>query len=67
MQYDAIRYELSAKDIKHANDMIYQMTNQYSGVVISRDPDTPIPDKLLKHFRMCSFGRPYTAGKKIFG
>lgn len=61
MQYDAIRYELSDKDIKRANDKIYQKTNQYSGVVITRDPDTTIPDEILSHFEMCSFGRPYTS------
>lgn len=61
MQYDAIRYELSGKEITRANDAIYNMTNQYSGVLITRNPDTTIPDNLLKHFKMCSFGRPYTA------
>lgn len=61
MQYDAIRYELSDKDLKRANNGIYKMTNQYSGVIITRDPDTTIPDELLKHFKMCSFGRPYIA------
>ena len=61
MKYDAIRYELSGKDIKRANNRIYQNTNQYSGVVITKDPDTMIPDKILSYFEMCSFGRPYTA------
>ena len=61
MQYDAIRYSLGGKDLKRANDRIYLNTNQYDGVVITRDPDTPIPDRLLSHFEMCSFGRPYTA------
>ena len=61
MQYDAIRYELSDKSIYRANDKIYKMMNQYSGVVITRDPDTTIPDELLTHFEMCSFGRPYIA------
>lgn len=61
MQYDAIRYELSDKDLKRANGKIYQKTNQYSGVVITRDPDTTIPDEILSHFEMCSFGRPYTS------
>lgn len=63
MQYDAIRYKLSSKDIKRANDNLYLMTNQYEGVVITRDPDTTIPDAILKHFKMCSFGRPYTTDK----
>ena len=61
MQYDAIRYELAGKDIKRANDMLYLATNQYDGVVITRDPDTTIPDKIIRRFAMCSFGRPYTA------
>lgn len=61
MRYDAIRYELADKDIKRANDDVYLMTNQYSGVIIATNPDTALPDMLLKHFKMCSFGRPYTA------
>lgn len=61
MQYDAIRYQLGGKDIKRANNSLYRMTNQYDGVVITRNPDTDIPDKLLAQFQMCSLGRPYTA------
>ena len=61
MQYDAIRYELSGKDIKRANDRLYIFTNKYDGVVIARDPDTTIPDQILSQFEMCSFGRPYVA------
>lgn len=61
MQYDAIRYNLSGKDLKHANNKVYRITNKYEGVVITRDPDTTIPDELLSHFEMCSFGRPYVA------
>lgn len=61
MQYDAIRYELSGKDIKRANDKAYRKTNRYDGVIITRDPDTTLPDKLIDSFEMCSFGTPYTA------
>lgn len=61
MQYDAIRYELAGKSLKRANNRIYLSTNQYDGVVITRDPDTSIPDAILSHFEMCSFGRPYIA------
>lgn len=61
MQYDAIRYELGGKDVIHANNKLYRFTNRYDGVVITRNPDTIIPDKLLAHFEMCSFGKPYTA------
>lgn len=61
MSYDAIRYKLAGKDLKHANDGVYQITNQYDGVVISEDPDCEVPDIVLRHFKMCSFGRPYVA------
>lgn len=61
MQYDAIRYELGGKDVKRANNKIYQSMNKYEGIVITRDPDTTIPDKLLARFEMCSIGRTYTA------
>ena len=59
MSYDAIRYQLADKDLKYANNKIYMNTNKYDGVIITRDPDTTIPDELLSHFEMCSFGRPY--------
>lgn len=61
MQYDAIRYELVGKDLKHANNKVYRITNQYDGVVITKNPDTTIPDSILSQFEMCSFGRPYIA------
>lgn len=61
MQYDAIRYKLSNKDIEYADNRVYHKTNEYSGVVITRNPDTTLPDDILEHFQMCRFGSPYTA------
>lgn len=61
MQYDAIRYALGGKDAKRASDGVYKLTNKYEGVVITRDPDTTIPDSMIYRFAMCSFGRPYVA------
>lgn len=61
MSYDAIRYQLGGKDILRANDGIYRKVNRYEGVIITRNPDTTLPDELLEHFEMCSLGRPYTA------
>jgi hypothetical protein len=61
MNYDAIRYALGGKDVKRASNGAYKVTNKYEGVVITRNPDTTIPDELLAHFEMCSLGRPYTA------
>ena len=61
MKYDAIRYALGGKNLRHADNKVYKLTNQYDGVVITRDPDTDIPDRMLSIFEMCSFGRPYIA------
>lgn len=61
MSYDAIRYALGGKNLTRANNRIYQSTNQYDGVLITRNPDTTLPDEILNHFEMCSFGRPYIA------
>lgn len=61
MKYDAIRYNLSGKNLKRANDKIYQITNRYDGVFITTNPDSEIPDKILNHFEMCSFGTPYVS------
>lgn len=61
MKYDAIRYQLGGKSLTRANNKIYRNVNQYDGVVITRSLETTIPDEMLSHFEMCSFGRPYTA------
>lgn len=61
MKYDAIRYDLSGKNLKRANDKVYQAMNCYEGVLITRDPDSPISDRILNHFQMCSLGKPYIA------
>lgn len=61
MQYEAIRYSLNGKAIKRANNKVYGYVNEYSGVVISRNPDTTTPDRLLTHFEMISFGKPYVS------
>lgn len=61
MRYDAIRYELAGKDLRRANDKVYANTNQYDCVLITHNPDSGVPDVILGHFPMCSFGRPYVA------
>lgn len=61
MKYDAIRYKLTGKHVKRANDKPYDITNRYDGVYITSNPDSKIPDKILNHFEMCSFGTPYVS------
>lgn len=59
MSYDAIRYALGGKSLRRANNRLYNSINEYDCVLITRNPDTTLPDKILNHFEMCSFGRPY--------
>ena len=61
MQYPAIRYYRSGVNSKRANDQIYNNTNRYEIVVIYRDPDSDLPDRVLAHFQMCSLDRFYVA------
>ena len=61
MKYDAIRYGLSGKDLKRANNRIYSNINRYDGVIITKNPDSTLPDELLNSFEMASLGKPYTA------
>lgn len=61
MKYDAVRYWLSGKELKRANNKVYGIVNRYDGVIITLDPDNELPDSFLMHFEMCSFGKPYTS------
>lgn len=61
MKYPCIRYSLESPDIKRADDRVYVYTRRYEGVVIDPDPDSVIPESILKAFPMCSLGSHYPA------
>jgi hypothetical protein len=61
MKYDAIRYALSGKDLKRADNRVYSSMNRYDGVYITKNPDSKLPDRLLECFELASLGSPYTA------
>jgi hypothetical protein len=61
MEYPCIRYSLSGIDQKHANNGNYKNTTRYEITLIDYDPDTAFLQKILEHFPMCSFDRPYAA------
>lgn len=61
MKYPAIKYSLSGVDHKRANDGIYKNTNKYEIIIIDRNPDSDIHEKILSSFPMCSFDRTYVA------
>lgn len=61
MAYPCIRYTLEADRVDHADDISYNRTHRYSVIVIDKDPDRLIYERLIKHFQYCRLSRVYCA------
>ena len=61
LNYPCIVYSISSVNKQNANDQMYKSMNEYKVVVIDTDPDSEIPSKIIAHFPMCRFDRPYTS------
>lgn len=60
MMYPAIRYKKSDIDVKRANDKTYMSKKKYEIIVIDRNPDNPVIEKILA-LPMSTYDRWYTA------
>ena len=60
MEYPAIRYSLSDIDSKYANNKMYVGMKCYDIVVIDKDEDNPVIEKLLE-LPYASFNRHYVS------
>ena len=60
MEYPAIRYSLSDIDSKYANNKMYFGMKCYDIVVIDKDEDNPLIEKLLE-LPYASFNRHYVS------
>lgn len=60
LRYPAIVYKLDSIDAQYADDIMYKHTKAYLVTVIDKNPDSVIPDKILK-LPMCRMIRPYTS------
>ena len=60
MQYPCIRYKREAIDSDFANNTRYLTRTKYQVIVIDKDPDSEIIEKLLT-YPMCSHNRHYVA------
>ena len=58
MKYPAIVYSLNWIESIHAEDNVYNSTNQYSITFITDDPDSPIIHQLAS-LPLCRFNRYY--------
>ena len=60
MEYPAIRYSVNDIDSKYANNKMYVGMKCYDIVVIDKEPDNPIIEKLLE-LPYASFNRHYVS------
>lgn len=61
MEYPCIKYKKARPRTNHADDMRYFNKDHYELIVISDDPDTDIPDRILEEFKFCSINTYYSA------
>ena len=61
MNYPAIVYNREGIDITYADDQIYQNTKRYQLILIEKNPDSIVVDKILQELPMCDYDRFYTA------
>ena len=60
MKYDAIKYKKTRIQSRYANDTLYSRMDCYEIIVISRTPEHPVIDKLLR-LAYCSHNTSYRA------
>ena len=60
MTYPCIRYERDSAETQFASNRPYRYTKRYQVMVIDRNSDSPIPDKIAA-LPMCTFDRWYAA------
>ena len=61
LKYDCIIYQTHRPDIKRADNKAYIYTKAYDVTIISKSPTIDLPEKMVKHFKMCTLDRFYTA------
>jgi hypothetical protein len=62
IQYPCIIYKRDSADTIFAGNRPYRIVKRYQVMVIAREPDSEIPDKIAA-LPMCTFDRFYTADK----
>jgi len=60
LAYPCIIYKRDSITTRYADDTPYTPRTRYSVMVIDKNPDSPLPDKIAA-LPMCTFNRHYTA------
>lgn len=61
MVYPCIRYNRGRPRTARADDAAYRYTQAYELIVITSDPDSPIPQYIAEHFPMAEVNTTYVA------
>ena len=61
LDYDCIIYRQRRPDVKRADNKAYTYTQSYDVTIISKSPTIDLPERMVKHFMMCTVDRFYTA------
>ncbi len=61
IEYDAIVYNRSNINNRHANNANYILKDCYEVTLIYRNPDSDLAKRILEHFEYSSFNRHFTS------
>lgn len=61
MEYDCCVYKIARRPVKHADNIRYLKHIAYECMLIFRDPDSDLPEKLMDGFPLCEWNRRYMA------
>ena len=56
LKFPCIIYQLNGKRTDHADNIKYRNFNRYSVTIISKDPDSDVPNK-IENLQYCEFDR----------
>ena len=60
MTYPCIVYNKTGKSRQSANDGVYFINQEYQIMVIDKNPDSDVADRIEKHFQHCVISQYYT-------
>ena len=60
MSYPCIVYKLESDKNGFADNYRYTRYKRYTVTIITQDPDSEMPDKLIERFHHCTFDRHFT-------
>lgn len=59
MKYPCIRYDDDGDEINYGDNERYYVKRRWTIMIIDKNPDSEIPNRLVEHFRYCSKDRVY--------